>query len=91
MKEITKKEAFDETCQVRVKKQEKNKKVALFWWKHFGASAIKRAVKRGKFTQALLIPVACSSEICDLLRERKYEIYTYKRNFLFSEIVINWL
>ena len=72
-----------EKCHLR------NIKLASYWWKYWGSKKILRMAKRGKYKTYIYAPRACISEICDILRENKFQFYTYNKGILI-EVYVNW-
>ena len=90
MNDINRDEAYNETSKVQDKIHEKNCRIALLWWKYFAIRKVKKAIKKGKRQVRILAPIGCVSEICDILKTRKFHYDTYPRNIFLKEVWIGW-
>ena len=75
--------ANKEKCHLR------NVKLANYWWKYWGSKKILRMAKRGKYKTYIYAPGACTSEICDILRNNKFRFDICGRGIL-AEVYVNW-
>ena len=90
MNDINRDEARSETSKAQSKIHEKNYRIARLWWKYFAIRKINRAIKRGKNHVKIPAPIGCASEICGILKARKFYYNTYQKNIFLTDVWIEW-
>ena len=90
MNDINRDEAHSETNKAQSKIHKKNYRIARLWWEYFAVRKINKAIKKGKNYVRILAPLRCTSEICGILKARKFPCKTYQKNTFLVDVWIEW-
>ena len=90
MKDFNYAMANEEMLKARDKIHNRNAKIANFWWKIWGSKRVSAAIRKGKYETWILSPSCCPSEICDILRAKRFRFRTTRKNIFVTEVFVNW-